>query len=361
MDIGRLQSEAIDNYGTKQAYDNLARFNGVIWFLGQKGNIVFEEGGQPSFRERMLYGLNTNVGFRGKNAAVPQTDDEGFTLISVPQKVIDGSIVYNQIELDQVRGNSALAVSLVDDKTNQFADSWVQEIAAKLLQASPGDNDPYTLLGASGEGDAICIPQAPASQTATTGGIARSETTTLTTGEVIRFWANQYSNTSYDLTTTAGRRGLYLDVYSKCVRGNGKGWEPDFGLVADVVWASLEASGDANRRYVVDEKTLNLGFENIRFHNAVLFIDRSSRMLNGTAGKVLFLNSRALKLKVLMGSGGVTKDMLDQKNNLKSVPIFWKHKDMSEYNTLKRNWLGYCNLNLVPKSLQDHGLADNCT
>lgn len=359
VSIQRLQSEAIDSYGSKQAYDNLARYNGVIWWLGQKGNIVLKEGGL-TFRERILYGLNSNVGFRGAGAPVPQTDDEGFTLAVVDQKTIDGAIVYNQKELDQVRGTPALAVDLVTDKTEQFSDTWVQVWANALLQASPGADDPITLLGGSGVANSILLPTAPASQTVTTAGISRSETVTLPDGSTIRWWANQYSSTSYDLTATAGRRGLYLDVYSKCIRGNGGGWEPDFGLIGDVVWASLEAAGDANRRYTADEASLKLGFENIRFHNAVLFIDRSPRMLNGSAGKVIFLNSKALKLHVLQGTGGVTKEMLDQRNNLKSVPIFWKHKNMSEYNTLKYNWLGYCNANLVPKSLQDHGLADNC-
>jgi len=42
-------------------------------------------------------------------------------------------------------------------------------IASKFRQASPGADDPYTLLGASGEGSAILLPQAPANQTAVTG------------------------------------------------------------------------------------------------------------------------------------------------------------------------------------------------
>lgn len=41
----RLQSEAIDNYGSKDAFNALSRYDGVIWYLGQKGNIVFESGG----------------------------------------------------------------------------------------------------------------------------------------------------------------------------------------------------------------------------------------------------------------------------------------------------------------------------
>ena len=61
------------------------------------------------------------------------------------------------------------------------------------------------------------------------------------------------------------------------------------------------------------------------------------------------------------GKGGPTQDMLDEENNLKGLPIYWKHKGMSDYASLNYNWVGYLTYNLVPKSLIDHGLADNIT
>lgn len=358
----RIQSEAIDAYGDSQAYDNYAKFDGVIWWLGQTGNIKIIKGGQPNFRERIMMGPNSNIAFRTAGGQIDQNDDEGFTLVSSPQRLISGSIVYNQQEVDQVRGNAALAVSLIDDKTEQFHSTYVQTVAHKLRQAAPGANDPLTLLpSAANEANGILSPQAVASQTGTTCGIPRSETYTDPSGASVRYWANQYSNTSFDLTSVAGQRGLYLNVYSKCIRGNGDGWAPDFGLVSDIVWSSMSAREDNLRRYKPNDKAVSVGFDNIRFHQATLFVDRSDRMLTGSLGKVAFLNSKALKLHVLEGTGGVTKEMLDARNNLKAVPIFWKHKGMSDYTTLKYNWVGYCTMNLVPKSLQDHGLADNCT
>ena len=361
LTISRLQSEAIETYGSKDAYNGLARYDGVVWFCGQKGVIQEEVGGQPDFRERLMYGLNTTVEFRSKTGSISRTDDEGFTIVTVPQKTISGRIIWNQIEADQVRGNFALAKSLIADKTKQFSTSWPVKIAEKFRQASPGANDPYTILGASGEGSAILLPQAPASQTATTGGIARSETVTVG-GDTIRYWANQYSSTSMDLTTAAGRADLLELVYLPCARGNGQGWAPDFGLVGTTAWASLSASADTLRRgQLVNDKAVAFGFKNILFEEATLFMDKSSRFLNGAAGKVAFLNSKALKLKYLQGSGGVTKEMLDEENNLKSLPIFWAVKDLQDFDTLAKTWIGYCTMNLVPLSLQDHGLADNCT
>lgn len=361
LNIGRLQSEAIENYGSKDAFNGLARYDGVVWFLGQAGVIQEETGGQPSFRERLMYGLNTTIAFRGKSASIPRTDDEGFTLIDVPQRTISGRIIWNQVEEDQVRGNSAIAKSLIVDKTRQFSNSWPITVAEKLRQASPTGEDPYTILGASGEGQAILLPQAPAAQTATTGGIARSETTNVG-GDTIRYWANQYSNTSMDLTTTAGRQALLRLVYLPCVRGNASGWAPDFGLIGTTAWASLSAFADTLRRgQLVNDKAASYGFKNIQFEEATLFMDKSTRFLNGSAAKVAFLNSKALKLKYLTGTGGVSKEMLDEENNLKSLPIFWKVKGLDDFDTLAKTWIGYCTLNLVPLSLQDHGLADNCS
>ena len=48
--FNRLQSEALDSYGTKEAFNNLCKFDGIVAFLGKSGMIQFESGGQPNFR-----------------------------------------------------------------------------------------------------------------------------------------------------------------------------------------------------------------------------------------------------------------------------------------------------------------------
>lgn len=353
----RLESEALDSYGSKDAFDNLMRYDGIIEGLGGNEGIKFEEGGQPNFRERTLYGQNTNVAARGKNEQITTVDDDGFTLISVPQRIVDGSIVYNQQELDQVQGDPSLAPGLIEDKIVQFNSSWVQVIADLIRQAVPGAKDPFTLLpsGTTGTVNGILIARTPTQQgtdAATTAGISRGDNS---------WWRNQYSNTSYDLTTTGGRRGLHLDVYAACTRGNSAMFEPNIGICSTVALSSLGAAADNNRRgtYSDANGNMKLGYDNIMFYNARLVRDSSSRFLNGSAGKIAFINSRALKIKVLKGQGKVQKEMLDQKNNLKSLPIFWKHKNMSDIDSLNYVTIGYLTFNLVPKSLQDHGLADN--
>lgn len=367
--FSRLQSEALDSYGTKEAFDNIAKYDGIVAFLGQKGMIQFESGGQPNFRERTLHGYNTTIGHRGKNAPITQTDDEGFTLISVDQSLIDGSIVYNQQELDQVQGEPSLAPSLIRDKITQFNSSWVQKIANALRQAAPAATEPYTLLpsGTTGTVRGWLIARTPAQQVtdaATTAGISRSETSTLDSGETVNWWANQYSTTARDLTTVAGRAGLYTDIYAPATRGASRQFEPDFGLCGSIVLANLGATADNNRRGVTasDEAMAKFGYDTIKFYNATLMRDASSRfVVSSTRHKLALLNSKTIKLKVLKGAGGVTQEMLDEKNNLKSLPIFWKHKNMSDYSSLNYNYVGYLTYQLIFKSLQDNGLHDNLT
>lgn len=361
--IGRIVSEAIENYGSKMAYNNLKRQDGLIAVFGLRGAIEFEVGGRTEFRERTLYGPNTTIDFRPYNASVDNTDDEGFTLISVPQRTIDGAIIWNQVEQDQVQGDFKLAESITKDKLQQFMTTYVNQISGRLRKAVPAANDPYTLLpsGTSGVVNGILVPATQANQAGiTTAGIDRGETTTDGDGSTINWWANQYSNTSYDLTSVAGQQALFGDVYAKCARGNGSGMEPDFAITSPGGYGALSAySTNLKRGALQNDEIAKLGFANIEFYKAAVIYDTSARFLNGTKNKLAFINTKAIKLKVLRGSGSAKQDSMDEDNGLKSLPIFWKHQGLSDPYTL--NWvsLGYCTMNLVPKSLQDHGLADN--
>lgn len=349
--IGRLESEALENYGDMDAYNELLRYDGIVRGLATGEGIKLETGGRDNFVERVLYGQNSNVAARGKNQQVLTVDDDGFTQAKTPQRIVDGAMVYNQIEQDQVAGDWKLAPSLIKDKIQQFSTTWVQVIADLMRQATPGANDPYTLLpgGTTGTVNGILIARTRAQQTtdaATTAGIDRTNA----------WWQNQYSNTSYDLTSVAGRRGLHLDVYAACTRGDGEAYAPNLGICGTAALSSLGAAADNNRRATYsDGGQIKFGFEDIVFYNARIIRDSSSRFTN----KVAFINTKALKIKVLKGQSGVKKEMLTQDNNLGGLPIFWKHQGLSDIDTLNYVTLGYLTFNFVPKSLIDHGLADN--
>jgi hypothetical protein len=368
----RITTQALEAFGNKQFYDNLAAKDGIIRAFGQGGGIKiareneieYVQGGQGNFVEGTLYGQNTNIAHRSKTTEVTTTDDEGATQIRVPQRLVDGALVYNQVEMDQIQGRAALSESITDFKFKQFGTSWVQVIATALRQATPGALDPLTLLpgGTTGTVSGILIARTPAQQGtdgATTAGISRGDNS---------WWRNQYSNTSYALQTQAGYAALYTDVYALCMRGIGVGWEPDIALCANIVLGSLGSGITNNRRGTYqDAKSakMQLGSDNLMFYNAQITPDGSSRFMNGSAGKVAFINTAALKLKVLKGAGNSLKGMMDEDNGMGSLPVFWKEGGEGSFvndpKTLLWIKLGYLVYNLCPLSLQDHGLADNCT
>lgn len=339
----RLASQVLNSHNLK-LHDALKSHNGIIAVLGDKGNIQFESGGGPNFRERILYGQNSNIGFRDKNAQIPTTDDDGITMASVPQRVISGSIVINRVEAAQVQGKWAIG-SLLEDKKKQASTTWVQVWAEKLLQATPGASDPYTILPSATSGTVNGILQAavPASQSGVTAGIERGDNS---------FWRNQYSNTSMDISAESGDATLYEELYAQCIFGSSKQDEPDFGLTDAKTIGDLGGRGNTNKRGVLsDMRILKLGFTNVMYYNAALIRESSTRMAN----KLAFLNTRDLKIKVLREPG---ISMESQDNGLGSIPAI-VDPFQKDIDSLNRVALLHIVAGLVPSLLRTHGLADN--
>jgi len=346
----RLASQVLDHHETR-LNNALKAANGVISVLGSRGRIQMVNGGGENFKERILFSGNTNIGFRGKNATIPTNDDEGITMASVPQRVIDGSIVINQVERDQARGPWAIG-RLMQDKIDQFETSWVQKWAEVLLQATPGANDPFSLLpsGTSGTINGILSPVAPASAAGTTAGISRADND---------WWRNQYTNTSIDLSTEAGDDSFYNLLYSQCIFGASRQDEPDFGLTSFAIFGNMGSGASAKRRgTLTDQGTSKLGFRNLVYYNATMIQEVSTRI----ASKVALLNTRDIRIAVLKPTGGSTKQV-DQQNNLGSIPVAFRDVNGSRFqrdiNSLNDVAVGYIVAGLVPRLLRTHGLADN--
>ncbi len=345
----RLASQVLDNYNLK-LNDALKRFDGIISVLGSNGAIQYETGGGENFRERILYGENSNISFQSKNQQIGTVDDDGITMASVPQRTISGSIVINQVERDQVAEGSKWAIgNLMKDKMQQFMSTWVRVHATALRQAVPGANDPYTLLpsGTSGTINGILSPVAPAAAAGTTAGISRADND---------WWRNQYTNQSIDISGEAGRALLYSLLYQNCVFGASLEDEPNFGVCSGAVLGDIGAAIDTNRRAdYEDNKMFKLGFRGIMFFNAMLIRDSSTRFAN----KIALINTRDLVIKCLKSQGGkYRKDAADENNNLGTIPVNMSdfQRDIDSLNDVA---LAYSVCSLVPKQLRTHGLADN--
>ena len=346
----QLASTYLDNYQTR-LNNAVKRADGVTKVLFAKGAVEEETGGGEFFLERVMYGVNPNVAWRGKNDQIDTLPNEGVTMARVQQRIIDGTIVLNRVDRDRAISSGDWAIGkLVEDAMMMAQNGYVQTWADSLRADSAAANDPFTLLPSSNANSAngILAPIAPASQTATTAGISRLE---------FSWWRNQYTTTSIDISTEAGRASLHSLAYLPCVFGGASlEDEPDFGLASGTIIADLSAAIDTTRRGGYDDKFLGqLGLRGVVFQNASLIRDAATKLNN----KVAFINTRYLKLKFLRpASGNFQRENWNQDNGMGEIPVSVSsfERDRDSLNDIA---IFYAVASLVPLGLRNHGLADN--
>lgn len=350
--FSHLATSYLDNYD-RDINDALKRADGIIAVFGAKGRIKEETSGGDTFRTRVMYAGNPNVGFGTTTGQVTTNLTEAKTMASVPQRFIKGSIVLNIATLAraQKQGEWALGDYIKEEKMIA-QETYVQTWADALRQDAPGANDPYSLLPtAANVANGILAPQASASQTATTAGISRADNS---------WWRNQYSNTSIDISAESGR-SLLQQLYLQCVFGSSLSDEPDFGLTNGLVISDLTQGVNTNRRAGYgDELMAKLKLSGIMFENAMLIRDSATKLNS----KVCFLNTRDLYLKFLnQGSigGGLdsgTKENWNQNNGMGTIPVqvLPFQRDIDSFNYIS---LFSSIASLVPAQLRTHALADN--
>ena len=343
-------SSYLDNYD-RELNDALKLADGIIAVFGAKGRIKEETSGGDNFRVRIAYAQNPNVGFDSASNSVPVALTEAKTMASVPQRWIRGSVVLNMQTLARANKQGEWALGdYVKEEMMIAKTTYVQKWADALRATAPGANDPMTLLPANASvANGILAAQASGSQTATTAGISRSDNS---------WWRNQYSNTSIDISTSAGR-SLLQQLYLSAVFGSSVTDEPDFGLTNALVISDLTQDVNTNRRAGYgDELMAKLKISGIMFENAMLIRD-SSTALNS---KVAFLNTRDLYLKFLrLNASGLetgSKENWNQNNDMGNIPVqvlpFQRDIDSFHYISL----FASC-ASLVPAQLRTHALADN--
>ena len=344
------QSTFLDNYG-KRLSNAVMRADGIVKVLFAKGSVEEENSGGPNFLERVLFGTNQNVAWRSHTAQIPTLEDEVVTMASVPQRTIDGTIALNKVRLARARKGGEWALGNLIEECKEAAEAGYVQAWANSLRADSVDGvNPYTLLPSSNANSAsgILAPATPATQTAVTAGISRADNS---------WWRSQYTNTSIDISTEAGRAQLHRLLYYLCVFGSGVDDEPDFGLTTDLVLSDLGAAFDTNRRgEMTDKFLLQLGLRGITFQNAVLIRDSSTKLQN----KVCFITTRDLKIKYLAADtmGDDQKNTWDQENGMGGIPVNMGKwiEDIDSLYYVAKFW---ATASMIPRNLRTHGLADN--
>ena len=212
----------------------------------------------------------------------------------------------------------------------------IRIIADQLRKASPTSVDPESI-------QTLIEDNAKASQTGNPGGISRATNA---------YWRNEYSNTAMDISSNAGYGSLLAFMLQDVAKGASAIDKPDFGLTTGTLFADLgSGNGDANRRFVgTDEKTMQLGFTNIKVDTATIVSDP-----NITAGDLYLINTNFMKLKVLKTPGMKTTGEAPQTMPISVRPFMTDPKSLHSIGVM------YVTYALTTSSSQRQGIATNLT
>lgn len=326
----RVLTTTLDRY-SPQISNEIARNDGVVGIFGARGAIKVVTGGQRAV-ETLDKSENSNFDFRSKYSDVPTGRMDSRTQAKFAWATLDGSVAINAIEKAMNSGDAKI-YDLVEAEIMNAKNTIVRKVADALRASSPGAGSPESVL-------TLIQDNAAASQTGSTGEIARNTT----------YWFNQYSNTSMDLSSIGGVEALFAFLLQSCAKGTSRLDRPDFGLTSGTIYAALASYGESVRRLQSDQKTMELGFNNVVVDNATIIADPSI-----ASGNLYLLNTNHTKLQVLRT--GKMKNIGDRPQTIPvSVEGFEK-----AYNSLHDASIMHVTMALTSSSLQRNGIATNCS
>lgn len=319
--------------------------NGCLAMFGDKGRVKIVRGSNR-FDERVRLGQNSNVDHRDKHTAIATTFQNNVQTAYYGQAVCDGAVPVNLVEQDQNAGEFRIQ-SLADDALEELMNTFPNKIAGAIMKATSGASDPTSIveeLQATAYG----------AQTRTTGGIARSS---YPGTDPTAAWQTQYNSESADLSAAAGIATFEKFIYTCSPGGSSINEMPDIGITRNGVLARLSGGQDILRRYQVNEKMTNLGFNNFKLGSLTLYSDVN--VVN--SGYCYLINSNYARIQVLAGQK--TK----QTGNVKtigegkaSIPIQIL-EPVRVSDKLQYNILAYLVYNLTLGGLRNHGLKTGLT
>jgi hypothetical protein len=266
-DFDALISTTLKNY-TPRIEDNIFSNLTLLYWLKEAGHIEKVSGGEQIV-EPLLYGTNGTTGSYAGYDNIPTTPQEGITAAVYDWKQYAVSIAISGIEEAKNRGEEQV-ISLLKAKIDQ-AEMSAQEAMNTMFYGDGSGNGGKDWLGL----EAI-VADTPSS--GTLGGIDASTNT---------WWRNQSQPAA---TVGAFEITDLSNIYNNCSKGKIK---PEFVLTEQAAWERYESLLQPQLRYQ-STKAADAGFENLLYKSAPVMWDEE---LDST-GRVYFLNSKFLKLKV---------------------------------------------------------------
>jgi hypothetical protein len=290
-----LLSTTLRNYSRKMRDNIFLKFPFLNWLLS-KDRVQHEDGG-TYIMEHLLYGKNSTIKAYSDYEILDTTPQEGITMAQYNWKEYGGTIAISRAERRKNSGKQRL-LGLLDAKTQQAEMSLKDKLTTDLfanITATPAKAI-----------DGIFLHASNTPSTTTLGSVS---------GLTYSWWRNYqadvgaYANNLEDKLRTG---------YNSASAGGAD--FPDGVLCSQTAYEYYESLGVGGKRFVNEQKTLNLGFEVLQYKGADMFWDGGmASNVPATGESIVLLNSGAIRLVIDSESDFVTTDFIEPENQTATV------------------------------------------
>ena len=290
-----LLSTTLRNYSRKLR-DNIFNSFPYLKWLRSKDRVQHEDGGYQIV-EHLMYGKNTTFASKTAYGTLDTTPQEGITVAIYDWKEIGGTISISRKERRQNSGKHQL-LNLLKAKTTQAEMSCKDQVSSQLFanaSSEPALNLTPLLL---------IVSSSPS--TTTVGNVS---------GSTYSWWRNyQASVGAYAANLTDKLRTAYNSTSA------GGASFSDGILCTQTAFEYYESLGETQKRFVDEQKSLDLGFTVLKYKGADMFWDAAFATNTPSTGEsIVLLNSENIRLVIDKDSDFVTTDFIEPENQTASV------------------------------------------
>lgn len=269
-----LLAETMKVYG-KKMHDNIFTATPLYAYLLAKGKTGTMNG--AFINERVEVAQNTTVAFGDPRAQMSLTAQDPFRVVQWVPKTVKGLVPIMLV--DQLRNSGSGKVGdILKDLVSNLEKTIKNKVGIGCF-ASGGTND------IDGLEAIVSASNQYGSMQDETGSVSVIDRSVTGSGIGVIWRANVNSVTGA-LTVSSGANSMWA-MYDLCTVG---GEEPDLIVTTDALFMAYNSTLQTNQRFV-SEKMGALGFDSLKFRNAVVVADK-----NCPAGTMYFLNTDYIKI-----------------------------------------------------------------
>jgi hypothetical protein len=285
-----LLSTTLRNYSKKLRDNIFNSFRFLKWLKG-KGRVQFEDGG-AYIMEHIMYGKNSTTKAYSGYEALDVTPQDGITMAQYNWREYGGTIAISRAEKRKNSGKHRL-LNLLDAKTKQAEESLQDTITTDLF--ADITSTPTKAI------DGIFLHASSTPSTTTLGSIS---------GATYTWWRNYQQ----DVGAYANNLESYMRTGFNSVSAGGKK-APDAVLCSQTAYEYYESLGVGGKRFIDEQKTLDLGFEILKYKGADMFWDAGiSSNVPETGETMVILSSDAIHLVIDKESDFIITDFIEPDN-----------------------------------------------